>query len=340
MTIDFNHHEQPVQLPFGQSWSVHSPGETYHDTSAAELRQIVKEIAAGEPWRACIERHYAKPNPWLHRIVTDPSRDLFFREFPPRANALVLDVGAGWGQITLPLARNHHVVAIEPTPERLAFLRASAAQDGVDRQIAFIQSDFMDLDFATRFDLVCCIGVLEWVPKFRSGAPMELQREFLQRARHVLAPGGKLVVGIENRLGLKYLLGSRDDHTGLPNIAVLDRALAAQYYRAATGKELRSFTYSLAEYRTLFAAAGFESVVVYGAFPDYKLPQLILPADARLETHAALNPLPLEHDGADGYVLPTEVQDALASHYRSFAQMNVARFFAPSYFLVAEAATV
>lgn len=155
--------------------------------------------------------------------------------------------------------------------------------------------------------------------------------------RHALAPGGRLVVGIENRLGLKYLLGARDDHIALPNIAVLDRASATERYRRATGGELRSFTGSLAEYDELFAGAGFTRPTAFAAFPDYKLPEFIVPVGPELN-RAILGgtALPTEHDGATGERLDADRQTDLGSHYRSLAALGIAGVFAPSFFLVAE----
>lgn len=336
--ISFRSGPQRISLGAGERWAAESGAPTYHDTAATELREIVAEVSGGEPWRDCVRRHYTARHPWLARIVTDPSRDRFFREHPPAPGSRILDIGAGWGQISLPLARDHAVVALEPTPERLAFIHAAARQDGVADRMAFIEADFMAVEFEADFDLVCCIGVLEWVPKFQTGDPWTLQRDFLQRIREALAPGGRLVVGIENRLGLKYLLGSRDDHIALPNIAVLDRAAAGERYRRTTGGDLRSFTYSLVEYEELFAAAGFAPPRAYAAFPDYKIPALIARVGDELNRLVLGGAaLPSEHDGASGEQLDADRQLDLRSHYRSLAALGIASAFAPSFFLVADA---
>jgi 2-polyprenyl-3-methyl-5-hydroxy-6-metoxy-1,4-benzoquinol methylase len=333
--ISFRHGEQTVNLPAGDLWAAGIVEETYRDTSAEELWAIVHEVEQGTPWREAVGRRYAQSNPWLHRIVTSPDRDLFFRLHPPPSGACVLDIGAGWGQISLPLARACEVTAIEPTPERLAFIRAAATQEGVTRRLHFVQADFFDVEFLTRFDLVTCIGVLEWVPKFRAGDPREVQIDFLRRVRALLNPGGRLVVGIENRLGLKYLLGAPDDHLGVSGVAVLDAKTAARRWLAQTGQPLRSFTFTRFELTEILAAAGFASVGFYAALPDYKVPEHIIP----LEPPGALDQFFLhgnfvnEHNGANGCLL--DIQDELRSHYRSLAQLGISQALAPSFFVSA-----
>jgi 2-polyprenyl-3-methyl-5-hydroxy-6-metoxy-1,4-benzoquinol methylase len=292
-------------------------------------------VRSGQPWREVVASRYEKANPWLHQIVTNPKRDLFFRQHPPKTGARILDIGSGWGQIALPLARESgaEVVALEPTPERLAFIQAAAQQDGVANRMYFLQADFFEVEFAPRFDLVTSVGVLEWVPKFRTGDPREVQIEFLRRARNLLAPGGQLVIGIENRLGLKYLLGAPDDHIGPPNIAVYDAALASEKWLKQSGQPLRSFTFTRAELAELLAAAGFRKSKFFAALPDYKLPELILPLDQSVNAHFATGRFIPEHDGCSGQ--PLAFQAELRSHYRSLAQLGIAENFVPSFFVSA-----
>jgi 2-polyprenyl-3-methyl-5-hydroxy-6-metoxy-1,4-benzoquinol methylase len=345
--ISFRHAGRHYTLNPGDHWSAGAIAPSYRDTAARELWEIVDEIRLGRPWRECVASHFQAKMPWLHRIVTDVSRDLFFREHMPLPDgANVLDVGAGWGQISLPLSRHHTVTALEPTPERLAFIRAAANQEDRGNHLHYIESDFMEVDFETTFDLVCCIGVLEWIPKFRAGPARDLQVDFLRRLQQTLSPAGRVVVGIENRLGLKYLLGARDDHTGLSLVNVLQAPDAAAKHRALTGEDLRVFTYTLPEYRRMFAEAGFQQVSTFAAFPDYKLPQTILPVEQSRSLRdgneqAVWNPdanqrlgspLPPDHDGIDGTLLPN--QREITSLYHSLAGCGIAPFFAPSYFFI------
>jgi 2-polyprenyl-3-methyl-5-hydroxy-6-metoxy-1,4-benzoquinol methylase len=334
--ITFRHGGKQVEVERGGGWAA-PPGEnSYRDTPAGELLEIVREVRSGVPWRSAVARHYEKANPWLYQIVTSPARDLFFRQFPPPAGAKIMDIGSGWGQIALPLARDakSEITALEPTPERLAFIQAAAAQEQVADRMHFVQADFFDLEFEPqRFDLVGCIGVLEWVAKFHPGEPGQVQAEFLSRIRALLAPRGRLVIGIENRLGLKYLLGAPDDHLGVPNVAVYDAALASTKWLAQSGQSLRSFTFTQGELADLLAAAGFRTATFFAALPDYKLPQLILPLGQEINDYFAQGNFLPEHDGHSGR--PLYFQAELQSHYRSLARLKIAQEFVPSFFVMA-----
>jgi 2-polyprenyl-3-methyl-5-hydroxy-6-metoxy-1,4-benzoquinol methylase len=333
-TLHFSHRGRSCTVDPGQQFTPESQGDSYRDVPSGEMEAIMARIRAGVPWRDAVGAQLAQANPWLHRIVTDPRRALFFHQHPPQPGARVLDIGAGWGQIALPLAQTAQVCALEPTPERLRFIAAAARQDGLDTRMWFVQADFLEVEFAEPFDLVTCIGVLEWVPKFAPHlAPRDAQRLFLSRARTALRAGGQFVIGIENRLGLKYLLGAPDDHIDAPHIAVYDETLADRKWRERSGQPLRCLTHTRAEYEVLLREAGFGAIRIWSAFPDYKLPEVIVAAGPETDRFLRDGFVP-EHDGIRGQPLP--FQEELTSHYRSFAALGIASDFAPSFFISAE----
>jgi len=334
--IHFSHCGTNRALPAGELYA--APRDAgFRDTPAADLLALIAEIDAGRPWREVVRERYAVAKPWLHRIITDPSRTLFFDAVLPPGDGLTLDLGAGWGQTARPLAAHRPVVALEPVAERLAFIRAAARQDGVDGNLSYLGADYFDVRFETKFATICAIGVFEWVGAFQNHTdPQERQRAFLRKARAELSPGGALVLGIENRLGLKYLLGCPDDHLGVPQVACLPAALARRRWQESGGRALQSFTYSLTELEQMLRTAGFTSIEFFAAFPDYKLPDKIIPLSDggdTLSTWLAAGPLPPEHNGYDGSVLGPAFQDDLRTRYRSLAAAGNARHFAPSFFV-------
>lgn len=334
--IRFTHLDRCLNLAPGAVFSL--PREQgFRDTATADLLGLIDEIEAGRPWREAVRARYATARPWLHRIISEPARTAFFDQVLPADPGLTLDIGAGWGQVCRELAARRTVVALEPVAERLAFIRTAARQDGVAGRLACIGADYFEVRFETHFDTICAIGVLEWVGAFQTHAdPQERQRAFLRKVRAELAPGGCLVLGIENRLGLKYLLGCPDDHLGVPHIACLPAGRARQAWQRAAGRALQSFTYSGPELELLLHEAGFRNVELFAAFPDYKLPEKILPLrndGTEVNEWLESDRPPPEHNGYDGGALPPDLQERLVRHYRTLARAGLAGHFVPSFFV-------
>ena len=79
-----------------------------------------------------------------------------------------------------------------------------------------------------------------------------------------LKPGGKIVIAIENRLGLKYWAGCTEDHVGTYFEGI-------EGYPNTTGVK----TFSKKELEEIFEATGNWNVDFYYPYPDYKLPMTI-----------------------------------------------------------------
>jgi 2-polyprenyl-3-methyl-5-hydroxy-6-metoxy-1,4-benzoquinol methylase len=326
-------------IDFGESFRT-TPGNCYQDTKEENIRRIIEKIQNGTPWKQAVKEKFKTNNPWLYDIVTSPKRTKFLDDFNKPNNLQILDIGAGWGQFTLPLAKENQICSLEPTPERLDFIRTASEQEKVSKNISFIGADYLDINFKNKFDLILSIGVLEWVGKFAGSkmSPESAQFEFLEKIKRDLTEEGKLIIGIENRLGIKYLLGANDDHIGLPHISCFSKELAKLKFKQKTNQDLQSFTYSLWEYENLLVKAGFSKIRFYAALPDYKLPMETFPI-SNDHKKCGLNKFMMgggyveEHDGTNGKSL--ENQDDIYSMYKSLAEMGIAHYFAPSFFIEA-----
>jgi 2-polyprenyl-3-methyl-5-hydroxy-6-metoxy-1,4-benzoquinol methylase len=334
--IVFKVKKQLHTLGVGETFRA-KPENCYQDTSEENIRSVIEEIKNGTHWKQAVKEKYKEANPWLYEIVCSPQRTKFIDEYIKPKNFQILDIGAGWGQFTIPLAKQNQICSLEPTPERLDFIKAASKQEGVDQNISYIGADYFDVKFENKFDLILSIGVLEWVGAFKTDKPPEeVQKEYLSKIKTELKEHGKLVIGIENRLGLKYLLGANDDHTGLPNISCLTSNLAKVKFKQQVDCELKCFTYSFSEYKKLLLKAGFKNITFHVASPDYKLPTKIFPVKGEASNFNEFllnNNWINEHDGSNGKTLLN--QDQLQSVYFSIAEMNIAHYFAPSFFIEA-----
>lgn len=119
--------------------------------------------------------------------------------------------------------------------------------------------NFQDIEITEKFDYVTLIGVLEYsIYYINSPDPFA---DMLRKARSYLKPGGKLIIAIENKYGIKYWAGATEDHTGKP-------------FDGITGYDgvERVRTFSRDRLETLMKEAGCTDIQFYYPLPDYKLP--------------------------------------------------------------------
>ncbi len=173
----------------------------------------------------------------------------------------VLEVGAGCGAITRYMGEcGARVLALEGTLRRAAIAR-SRTRDLPD---VIVTADRLDqFECGQKFDVITLIGVLEYANLFTSGDDSALA--MLRQARTALKPGGKLILAIENQLGLKYFAGAPEDHLGQSMYGIEGRYEKDQ--PQTWGRKV------LAE---MLMKAGFARSEFMAPFPDYKLPVSIV----------------------------------------------------------------
>ena len=337
LSIKFSIGGEKIFLPAGQTYQFRKPQNYYRDTSEDNLYSLINEIKEGTDWRTVVKRKFANSQPWLHDIITSSKRTKFIDEFIKPNKLTVLDIGAGWGQFSIPLAKCNRVCAIEPTPERLEFIRAIAEQENVKNNMVFLGADYLEVEFKKKFDLILSIGVIEWVGSFvDSTSPEHAQTEFLKKAQSELKENGKLIIGIENRLGLKYLMGARDDHHGFQDVMIYGKEFAKNFFGEDYVDARKCLVHSLADYKELLKKAGFQKTNFFVSVPDYKIIEKIFPITdigSPFNDFLLKDNWIIEHDGIDGTPLPN--QEKLKYLYQSLAKMNIAHLFAPSFMIEA-----
>ncbi len=241
------------QTPFG-----------YADGAEATLLNVLASVSDTGPASAELPLFAAD---WPTEYHLSPYRWALLDAIDLRGGS-VLEIGAGCGAITTWLAeRFDRVVAVEG-----AGIRARVARERcrhVDN-VRVVASDIGALEPQPVFDVVTLIGVLEYAPRFggtRDLPAADAVRTMLETARAWLAPGGALVIAIENQFGLKYLAGHIEDHT-----ARVDDGLEG--YRAPGV----AVTFSRAGLEEILGTAGFAVDELVLPFPDYKLAETFINA--------------------------------------------------------------
>jgi SAM-dependent methyltransferase len=204
---------------------------------------------------------------WDGLIVDWPSeyhfsrlRSNLLKPLPIKAGERVLELGAGCGAITRWLGETGaEVIAVEGSSQRAAIVASRC------RDLPNVHVVVQDIHSIPQFeaDWVTLIGVLEYARVF--GCSADPVAATLIAARDQLAPGGALVLAIENQLGLKYFAGCREDHTGTRFSGI-----------QGSYRENGPVTFGRRELVDRLDACGLFAQRFLLPFPDYKLPIVVV----------------------------------------------------------------
>lgn len=198
-----------------------------------------------------------KENDWALLYHLSPIRENLLEWYDFGTGKSLLEIGSGCGGVTGLFCRKcDRVVAIDLSRRR-SLINAYRNRNADNLEI--LVGNFEDIQIEEKFDYVTLIGVLEYsIYYINSESPFV---DMLKRAKEYLKPGGKLIIAIENKYGIKYWAGAREDHTG--NLA--------DGLMGYPGVE-RVRTFSKEGLEALIKEAGLTSVEFYYPLPDYKLP--------------------------------------------------------------------
>lgn len=238
------------------------PQQKVFDYSDGIENKLLQILRSAQDLSSGSEELSQQIDSWATEYHLSPDRANLLRHIPFTINDNILELGSGCGAITRYLGETgSKVTAIEGS---LARARCTAERSRDLDNVHVYCSEFQQIDWKKqRFDYILLVGVLEYSPMFFSSSdPMTA---CLKMVFPLLKPHGKLILAIENRLGLKYFLGASEDHEGKPYVGIED--LYKQNSVKTLGRQ---------ELTELLRSAGFESLQYQYPFPDYKLPRLIL----------------------------------------------------------------
>jgi SAM-dependent methyltransferase len=300
-------------------------GQAFGYTDGADLERALLEFLDGTEDRSVLSSTLlAQVGDWPRRYHFSPRRANLLR---PLASFLqgkrVLEIGAGCGAITRYLGEcGCDVLAIEGSVARA---RVAAARCADLNKVSVVAETLQAFEPRPRFDVVSLIGVLEYARIFfpaREGEdPVDAM---LACAARFLAPGGVLLVAIENQLGLKYFAGYHEDHVSDAMFGVEDR------YQP-TGV----VTFGRAELSSRLRRAGLGCQEWLYPFPDYKLPVAVLSErGVRAENGVDLGPLAVASVAADPQT-PSSMSFALEAAWRPVMRNGLGGELANSFLAIA-----
>ena len=219
----------------------------------------------------------AKDNRWPILYHLSPIRQNIINWYPFKENATCLEIGGGCGAITGALCDSLNEVKVVELSKRRATINYERHKNYDNLEI--IIANLNDIKFNQKFDYITLNGVLEYAGSFtKTEQPYQ---DFLKQVKKYLKPDGKLIIAIENRYGLKYFAGSKEDHT-------------AKVFDGITGYVNNDTvrTFGKKELEELLQESGYPIQEFYYPHPDYKMPLEIYSSSWLPSSASLLSPAP------------------------------------------------
>lgn len=181
---------------------------------------------------------------------------------PIEKNDTVLEVGSGCGAITGTLAdKAKKVTCIELSEKRS---KINAYRNKKRNNIEILLGNFEDIEkkIVEKYDYITLIGVFEYGGLYISDENPYVK--FLNKISNHLNENGKIIIAIENKFGLKYWAGCKEDHLNR-YFEGIEGYTNEEGVRTFSKKELENIIYSSGDFKAKF----------YYPYPDYKLPTTI-----------------------------------------------------------------
>ncbi len=172
----------------------------------------------------------------------------------------VLQIGGEFGAITGMLCRKCGKVTLWEKSKFKAEAIESRCREynNLDIHVGRIET----AKLKDQFDYIIIIAALEETGEGK--ADKRVYADFLRIILSFLNPDGKLLLGIDNRYGLKYFCGAPEPYTGVPYAGI---------NKYPTGS--KGYSFSRQEIIDILKMAGAPSLFFYYPLPDHRLTQLV-----------------------------------------------------------------
>lgn len=120
-----------------------------------------------------------------------------------------------------------------------------------------------------RYDYAVAASAMEQTKDMKEGTG------FLKKVRCVLKQTGRIFLGLNNRLGIRYFCGDKDKYTGR-NFDSIENYIRAYTYES---DHMKGRCYAKAEIRRMLREAGFLDFQFYSVLPGLERPQILFADD-------------------------------------------------------------
>lgn len=233
---------------------VHYPGEDLYCDGEIEdeLLTIARDYAEVEYPRMIEEK---KSWPILYHL--SKLRENIVEWLPIDKSMKVLEIGSGCGAITGALAKKAGEVTCIDLSRKRSLINAYRHMDCDNVTIHVGNFQDIEPDIPKDYDFICLIGVFEYGQAYiNSGTPYE---DFLRIIAAHRKPEGHIAIAIENKFGLKYWAGCKEDHLGTWFSGLEDYP---------EGGAVRTFTRD--GLLRIVSSCGLTEAQMYYPYPDYK----------------------------------------------------------------------
>lgn len=214
-------------------------------------------------------------NNWEILYQLSSNRANIIEWFENEKDQTVLEIGSECGAITGKLSEKFAGVTCIERSKRKSLVNAYRNQNRDNIEIYVGTYQEVEKQLTKKYDVITLIGVLGQAELYTDGEnPKE---ELLCSLKSHLKPGGRILIAIENKFGLKYWAGCAEEHKGTI-YAGIEGYLGEKNEPSLTKKGLEK----------LIAKCGYQTEAFYYPYPDYRLPTTIY-SDAYLPKIGELN---------------------------------------------------
>lgn len=250
----------------------HYPGEDLYSDGAVEdhILELVRTYPEAE-----YPQVIAQEKDWAVMYHLAHERENILSWYPFAPGAKVLEVGSGCGAVTGAVAATARSVTCIDLSKKRSMVNAVRHKESSNITIRLGNFQDVEKDLENDFDYATLIGVFEYGKGYIGGE--KPYHGFLTTVMEHIRPGGKLLLAIENKFGLKYWAGCREDHVGT-------------YFEGLEGYQHTEHvrTFSRPELIRIMEECGYTDYKFYYPYPDYKFPAAVY-SDSYLPQPGELN---------------------------------------------------